>query len=156
MALHTGFTAQTWRQAPVFGNRCAEPEDVEHADAVFALGDTLNGRPIDMGKPAPVIWYGDDEEEFAALVVQAEAHETEEGDTMEVMGLLLPTGQTAVALRQDVELVDDKDPVWRALLSADIGAEDFDDDGAEWADPHASDWDDGDLDEAEVADESED
>src|SRR5687768_8565652 len=98
MTLHPGFTAQTWRQAAVFGNRCAEPADVEAAAAVFALGDTFNGRPIDMGKPAPVIWYGEEEEEFAALVVQAEAHETEEGDTMEVMGLLLPSGQTAVAL----------------------------------------------------------
>jgi hypothetical protein len=146
MTLHPGFTASDWRQVPVFGGRCAEPSDVEHAVAVFALGDTLNGRPIDMGKPAPAIWYGE-EDEFAALIVQAEAHETDDGETMQVIGLLLPSGQTAVALLHDLDLVDEADPVWRALLTADTSGlddddDDYNDDGAEWADPHASDWED--------------
>lgn len=144
MTFHPGFTAANWRQAPVFGGRCADPADVESADAVFALGDTFNGRPVDMGKPAPVIWYRE-EEEFAALVVQAEAHETDDGETLEVMGLLLPGGQTAVALLEDLEMVDDADPVWRALLTADApeaDGDDYDDQGAEWADPHAADWED--------------
>ena len=131
MIAHPGFNAKTWRQAPVFDGHCASPTDVEHAVAVFAIADTLNGRPMPLSKPAPVIWYAEDEE-FAALVVQAEAHETDDGP-MEFLGLLLPTGGTAVVPPDDVEFVSGADPVWRSLLMADQEAADDDEDGAEWA-----------------------
>jgi hypothetical protein len=129
---HPGFSAKTWRAARAFGGRCATPGDVDGADAVFALGDTLNGRPLPIGKPAPVIWY-DEDEEFAALVVQAEAHETEDDVTLEMVGLLLPNGETAVAAIEDVEFVEDTDPVWLALLEADGAEEEDDEDAADWA-----------------------
>ncbi len=133
MTAHPGFSARTWRSARTFGGHCATPADVEGADAVFALGDTLNGRPLSIEKPAPVIWY-DEDEEFAALVVQAEAHETEDDITLEMLGLLLPSGETAVVPLEDVEFVDEHDPVWQALLEADTGDEEGDaDDGAQWA-----------------------
>ena len=134
MTAHPGFSARTWRAARVFGDHCATPADVEGADAVFALGDTFNGRPLSIDKPSPVIWY-DEDEEFAALVVQAEAHETEDHGTLEMVGLLLPSGETAVAHLEDVEFVDEDDPVWLALLEADsdVDAEDSETDGAEWA-----------------------
>lgn len=143
MTAHPGFSAKTWRSAPTFGGRCATPADVEGAEAVFALGDTLNGRPLPIDKPSPVIWY-DEDEEFAALVIQAEAHETDDG-ALEMMGLLLPNGDTAVAPLEDVEFVDDHDPVWLALLEADESGGDEDEDendGAEWAseDLEDSDW----------------
>jgi hypothetical protein len=121
--------------APTFSGHCATPADVEGADAVFALGDTLNGRPLPIEKPAPVIWY-DEDEEFAALVIQAEAHETEEQVTLEMVGLLLPNGETAVAHLEDVEFVDEHDPVWLALLEADREGDSEEiegDEGAEWA-----------------------
>jgi len=133
MTARPGFTAQTWRQAPVFDGHCATPADVERAAAVFALADTFNGRPLPLPKPSPVIWYAEDEE-FAALVVQAEAHETDEDGALEFLGLLLPGGGTAVVFAEDVEFVDASDPVWRSLLEADGGGEDEDgDEGAEWA-----------------------
>lgn len=133
MTASPGFTAKTWRHAPVFDGHCATPADVEHANAVFALADTFNGRPMPIAKPAPVIWYSEDEE-FAALVVQAEAHETDDDGSMEVLGLLLPTGGTAVVPPDDVEFVSGTDPVWRSLLMADREAADDEEDGAEWAD----------------------
>ena len=129
MTARPGVSAADWRSAKTFSGHVAAPSDVEQADAVFALGDTFNGRVLEMAKPQPVIWYGEDEE-FAALVVQAEVHETEEGETLEVLGLLLPNGDTAVAFLEDVEQVDDADPVWLSLLEADQD----DEDGAEWAD----------------------
>jgi hypothetical protein len=133
MTAHPGFTARTWKSARTFGGHCATPADVEGADAVFALGDTLRGRPLPLDKPAPVIWY-DEDEEFAALVIQAEAHETEDDIKLEMVGLLLPNGETAVAHLEEVEFVDERDPVWLALLDADIGGADNDaDDGAQWA-----------------------
>ena len=135
MTAHPGFTASNWKNAPVFGGHCATPADVEGADAVFALSDTINGRPKVMDKPAPVIWYSDDEE-FAALVVQAETHETEDDGVLDFLGLLLPAGETAVVFPDDVEFVDANDPVWLALLEADRGGgEDLsgEGDGAEWA-----------------------
>jgi hypothetical protein len=92
----------------------------------------LHGRPLAIEKPAPVIWY-DEDEEFAALVIQAEAHETEDDITLEMVGLLLPNGETAVAPLDEVEFVDERDPVWLALLEADSGGADNDDDGAQWA-----------------------
>lgn len=133
MTASPGFTAKTWRLAPVFDGHCATPADVEHANAVFALADTFNGRPMPIAKPAPVIWYSEDEE-FAALVVQAEAHETDDDGSMEFLGLLLPTGGTAVVPPDDVEFVSGADPVWRSLLAADQEAADDEEDGAEWAD----------------------
>ena len=140
MTAHPGFSANSWRQARTFGGHCATPADVEGADAVFALGDTFHGRPLPIEKPAPVIWY-DEDEEFAALVIQAEGHETEEDVSLEMVGLLLPNGDTAVAHLEDVEFVDEHDPVWLALLEADETDEDAED-GAEWAseDMSETDW----------------
>ena len=67
-------------------------------------------------------------------MVQAEAHETEDDVLLEMVGLLLPNGETAVAHLEDVEFVTDSDPVWLALLEADTAPEgEEDDDGAEWA-----------------------
>jgi hypothetical protein len=134
MTARPGFTIGNWRSAPVFDGHCATPADVEGAAAVFALADTLNGRPLQMDKPAPVIWYSEDEE-FAALVVQAEAHETEDDGILEFLGLLLPSGETAVVFADDLEFVQPTDPVWLALLEADGGGEDDKEekDGAEWA-----------------------
>ena len=37
---------------------------------------------------------------------------------MEVLGLILPDGDSAVALLDDVDLVDDTDPTWRALVAS--------------------------------------
>lgn len=113
-----GFTASDWPYASVFKGRCATPHDVDAGAAVFALGDTFNGRPLVMSLPQPVIWYEEDEE-FAALVVQAEVHETEEGETLRVLGLLLPQGRTAVGFTEDVDEVAATDPVWVSLLEAD-------------------------------------
>ncbi len=135
MTAHPGFSARTWKSARTFGGHCATLADVEGADAVFALGDTLHGRPLPIDKPSPVIWY-DEDEEFAALVVQAEAHETEDDVKLEMLGLLLPNGETVVAPLEDVEFVDESDPVWLALLEADgpePEANEDEDDGAEWA-----------------------
>jgi hypothetical protein len=133
MSARPGFTVTSWRAAPVFDGHCATPADVEGAAAVFALADTLNGRPLQMAKPAPVIWYAEDEE-FAALVVQAEAHETDDDGVLEFLGLLLPGGETAVVFADDIEFVDAADPVWQALLEADGGgSEEEEEDGAEWA-----------------------
>jgi hypothetical protein len=132
MTTRPGFTVASWRDAPVFDGHCATPADVEGAAAVFALADTLNGRPLPMDKPAPVIWYAEDEE-FAALVVQAEAHETEDDGALDFLGLLLPGGGTAVVFPDDVEFVKPTDPVWVSLLAADSEAADDEEDGAEWA-----------------------
>jgi len=112
-----GFTAADWPLAGTFKGRCATPHDVDSGAAVFALGDTFNGRALAMDLPKPVIWYEEDEE-FAALVVQAEVHETQDGDELEVLGLLLPQGRTAVGFPEDVEEVDPADPVWLSLVEA--------------------------------------
>ena len=146
MARPTGYDAQTWKETKAFTGRCARPEDVEAGDAVFALGDTHHGHPIDMGMPAAVIWY-DEEEEFAAVVIQAEAHESQTGEELEVLGLLMPRGRTAVAFMEDVEFVEETDHTWQALLEADLEeGEDEDDDGDDDGD---DDDDDGDYDPAE-------
>ncbi len=113
-----GFSAKDWPLAAVFKGRCANPHDVDAGAAVFALGETLNGRPFVMDLPQPVIWYEEDEE-FAAIVVQAEVHETEDGETLEVLGLLLPSGRTAIGFHEDVDEVDGTDPVWLSLIEAD-------------------------------------
>jgi hypothetical protein len=133
-----GYTAADWAWASTFKGRCATPHDVDAGAAVFALGDTLNGRPLPLSLPQPVIWY-DDDEEFAALIVQAEVHETEDGDTLEVLGLLLPHGRTVVGFMDDVDEVDATDPVWVSLLEADRSAAneqatEEDEGGLYWAD----------------------
>jgi hypothetical protein len=120
----TPFTIRDWHAAPVFTGRVATEEDVNTGTAVYALSDTLNGRAIDGEFPQPVIWY-DEDDEYGALIVQAEAHDTEEGDTLEVLGLLLPNGETVVAFADDVDEVDATDPFWVALVEA----FDEDDDG---------------------------
>ncbi len=104
-----GFSAADWAKAVVFAGRCASVEDVNGGRAVFAL-------------PQPVIWYDDSEGEevaMAALIVQAEVHETADGERLEVLGLLLPSGETRIAFVEDVEEVDAGDPVWRDLIDTD-------------------------------------
>lgn len=137
-----GFDEHNWDALKVLAGRCAAPHDVDTGAAVFALGDTLNGRPLDWMLPQPVIWYHEDEE-FAAVVVQAESHETETGETLEALGLVLPTGKTAIAFTEDVEEVDAVDPTWVALVKADL-------------DPIEDDEDDDVLDEDEASGEDED
>jgi hypothetical protein len=127
MSARPGFDAFTWKLVRPFEGHCAAPADVESARAVFALSDTFNGRVMAIAKPAPVVWFGEDEE-FAALVIQAEVHETEDGEEMQVLGLLLPNGDTAVALLDDVEMVEESDPAWLSLLEADLEDEDDEDD----------------------------
>lgn len=123
-----GFTAATWPTVPVFRDVVATPHDVDGAAAVFALGDTVNGRTMRrFDLPQPVIWW-DDEDEIGALAVQAEQHETDEGDTLEVLGLLLPDGSTSVAMLEDVEVVDGFDPEWIALIRVETHQIDDDED----------------------------
>lgn len=141
MARPKGYDALTWKEAMAFSGRCARPEDVEAGDAVFALGDTHHGHPIDMGMPAAIIWY-DEEEEFAAVVIQAEAHESQTGEELEVLGILLPRGRTAVAFMEDVEFVEETDHTWQALLEADL------EEGAD-EDEDEDDFDEGEYDPAE-------
>ncbi len=145
MARPKGYDALTWKEAKAFSGRCARPEDVEAGDAVFALGDTHHGHPIDMGMPAAIIWY-DEEEEFAAVVIQAEAHESQTGEELEVLGVLLPRGRTAVAFMEDVEFVEETDHTWQALLEADLeeGADEDEDE-----DEDEDDFDEGEYDPAE-------
>lgn len=117
-----GYDVDDWRRLAAFAGALATLEDVQAGRAVFALGDTQGGRPIDMEMPQPVIWW-EDEGEVAAVAVQAEAHEAETGELMEVLGLILPDGGSAVALLEDVDLVDDSDPVWRRLVDEAVGDE---------------------------------
>ncbi|WP_296599211.1 hypothetical protein [Phenylobacterium sp.] len=122
-----GFDTDDWSRLPAFTGRVATLDDVQARRAIFALDDTQNGRPIDMDLPQPVIWWADDGEQ-AAIAVQAEAHDGDDGETMEVLGLILPDGEGAVALLEDVDLVDDTDPTWRSLVEAAVGDETGDDD----------------------------
>lgn len=121
-----GYDSEDWSRLKPFTGAVATLEDVQNRVAIFALGDTSGGRPIDMELPQPVIWWEDDGE-VAAVAVQAEAHDSDEGETMEVLGLVLPDGGGAVALLEDVDLVDDSDPVWRRLVTEAIGDETGDD-----------------------------
>ena len=125
----TGFDVDDWTRLKPFVGALATLDDVQRRVAIFALGDTQNGRPIDMELPQPVIWW-DDDGEVAAVAVQAEAHETEDGEIMEVLGLILPDGGGAVALLDDVDLVDDSDPIWRRLVTEAIGDETGEEDEA--------------------------
>ena len=113
----TGYTADSWLHAPVFVGRPALQADVSGGAAVFALGDTHGAEAADLGDPLPqpAIWY-DDDAVLAVIVVQAERHETPEGEVLEPLGLLLPDGRTAVGFLDDVDLVDASDPVWRDLV----------------------------------------
>ena len=129
-----GFTAQDWPTLATFQGRCASPHDVDAGAAIFALGDTFNGRTLQMQLPQPVIWY-DEDEEFAAVVVQAEVHETEEGEVLQVLGLVLPHGRTVIGFVDDIDEVDATDPVWLSLLEADEAPEDPQEDpDAAWDD----------------------
>ncbi|RAK56536.1 hypothetical protein [Phenylobacterium deserti] len=123
-----GFDVDDWTRLPAFVGVIATLEDVQSRKAVFALNETENARPIEMELPQPVIWWSEDGQE-AAVAVQAEAHDTDEGETMEVLGLILPDGGGAVALLEDVDLVDDSDPVWRELVAGATGEETGEDEG---------------------------
>lgn len=111
-----GFDVDDWARLTPFKGAVATLDDVQAGKAVFALGDTEEARVIDMELPQPVIWWEDDGEQ-AAVIVQAEAHVGPDGDLMEVLGLILPDGGGAVALLDDVDLVDDTDPTWRDLVA---------------------------------------
>ncbi len=111
-----GFDVDDWSRLTPFAGAVATLDDVQAGKAVFALGDTEEARVIDMELPQPVIWWEDDGEQ-AAVIVQAEAHVGPDGDLMEVLGLILPDGGGAVALLDDVDLVDDTDPTWRDLVA---------------------------------------
>ena len=125
-----GYDVDDWSRLRPFAGALATLDDVQRRAAIFALGDTQGGRPIEMEMPQPVIWW-DDDGEVAAVAVQAEAHETEDGEIMEVLGLILPDGGGAVALLEDVDLVDDSDPIWRRLVTEAIGDETGEEDEAD-------------------------
>ncbi|MGA0605847.1 hypothetical protein ACO2Q0_07580 [Phenylobacterium sp. VNQ135] len=118
-----GFDVDDWSRLKAFAGRVATLDDVQARRAVFALADTLDPRPLDMALPQPVIWWEEDGEQ-AAVAIQAEAHLNTEGETMEVLGLILPDGEGAVALLDDVDLVDDTDPTWRDLVSRAVDSAD--------------------------------
>jgi len=110
-----GFDAEDWTRLKPFTGAVATLDDVQARRAVFALGETDDPRPIAMDLPQPVIWW-DDAAGQAAVAVQAETHLGPDGEEMEVLGLILPDGGGAVALLEDVDLVDAADPVWRDLV----------------------------------------
>ena len=118
-----GYDVDDWSRLKPFTGAVATLDDVQARKAVFALGDTEDPRVIDMELPQPVIWWEDDGEQ-AAVIVQAEAHVGSDGEVMEVLGLILPDGGGAVALMDDVDLVDDTDPTWRDLVANAIDADD--------------------------------
>lgn len=111
-----GFDAEDWTRLTPFVGAVATLNDVQARRAVFALGDTDDPRPIVMDLPQPVIWWDEDGEQ-AAVAVQAETHLGPDGEEMEVLGLILPDGGGAVALMEDVDLVDATDPTWRELVT---------------------------------------
>ena len=122
-----GFDVDDWSRLKAFTGAIATLDDVQARRAVFALGDTDDPRLLDMDLPQPVIWW-DDEGEQGAVAVQAESHLGAGGETMEVLGLILPDGDAVVVLLDDVDLVDDTDPTWRALVANAIDASAVDDD----------------------------
>jgi hypothetical protein len=122
-----GFDVDDWSRLKPFTGAVATLEDVQARKAVFALGDTEESWTLDMDLPQPLIWWEDDGEQ-AAVAVQAEAHVGSDGETMEVLGLILPDGGSAVALMDDVDLVDDTDPTWRDLVASAVDGSDGDDD----------------------------
>jgi hypothetical protein len=110
-----GFDVDDWRRLAPFTGRVATLDDVQAKRAVFALSDTEDARPMEMALPQPVIWWDEDGEQ-AAVAVQAESHVGPDDEVMEVLGLILPDGEGVVALLEDVDLVDDTDPTWWALV----------------------------------------
>jgi hypothetical protein len=121
-----GFDVDDWRRLTAFSGAVATLDDVQSRRAVFALADTTDPRPLDMDLPQPLIWWEEDGEQ-AAVAVQAEAHTGPDGEAMEVLGLILPDGGAAVALLEDVDLVDDSDPTWRDLVARAIDEGEADD-----------------------------
>jgi hypothetical protein len=111
-----GFDAEDWTRLKPFTGAIATLDDVQARRAGFALADTDDPRPIAMDLPQPVIWWDEDGEQ-AAVAVQAEVHTGDDGEPMEVLGLILPDGGGAVALMDDVDLVDASDPTWRDLVT---------------------------------------
>lgn len=111
-----GFDVDDWRRLEPFTGAVATLDDVQARRAIFALVDTVSPRLLDMDLPQPLIWWDDDGEQ-AAIAVQAEVHGGPDGETMNVLGLILPDGGAAVALMDDVDLVDDTDPAWRDLVA---------------------------------------
>ena len=122
-----GFDADDWSRLKPFVGAVATLDDVQARRAVFALAETDDPRPIQMDLPQPVIWWEEDGEQ-AAVAVQAETHLGPDGEEMEVLGLILPDGEGAVALREDVDLVDDTDPTWRDLVTCAVDPSAADDD----------------------------
>jgi hypothetical protein len=120
-----GFDVDDWRRLRPFTGAVASLDDVQAGRAVFALADTADPQPIEMELPQPLIWW-EEEGEQAAIAVQAEAHVGEDGELMEVLGLILPDGGSAIALLEDVDLVDDTDPTWRDLVTRAVDAADDD------------------------------
>ena len=112
-----GFDVDDWSRLKAFTGAVATLEDVQARRAVFALADTISPHPLVIDLPQPLIWWEDDGEQ-AAVAIQAEVHTNSDGETMEVLGLILPDGGSAVALLDDVDLVDDTDPTWRALVES--------------------------------------
>ena len=110
-----GYDVEDWTRLKPFAGAVATLEDVQAKRAVFALADTQDPRPMDLPLPQPVIWWEEDGEQ-AAVAVQAEIHINADDEEMEVLGLILPDGGAAVALMEDVDLVDDSDPTWRDLV----------------------------------------
>lgn len=122
-----GFDADDWSRLKPFTGAVATLDDVQARRAVFALGETDDPRVIDMDLPQPVIWWEEDGEQ-AAVIVQAETHLGNDGEEMQVLGLILPDGEGAVALMEDVDLVDDTDPTWRDLVTRAINPSAADED----------------------------
>lgn len=124
-----GFDTDDWDRFTPFTGRAASLDDVDAKRAVFALGDTEDARPLDMALPQPAIWWDDEADGTgqAAVIVQAEAHriEGDEGpEMMEVVGLILADGGAAVALLEDVDLVEPSDPTWRGLVESAVEGDD--------------------------------
>ncbi|QTC92542.1 hypothetical protein [Brevundimonas goettingensis] len=111
-----GYDIDDWSRLTAFTGRVATLDDVQAKRAVFALDDTDRPFPLDLDLPQPVIWWEEDGEQ-AAVAVQAECHTTAEGEEMEVVGLILPAGEAAIALLEDLDIVDDTDPTWRKLVA---------------------------------------
>lgn len=118
-----GFDVDDWMRLKAFAGAVATLDDVQARRAVFALGDTEAPAVLDMELPQPLIWWDEDGEQ-AAVAVQAESHVGPDGEVMEVLGLILPDGASAVALLDDVDLVDDTDPTWRALVTGAVDGAD--------------------------------
>lgn len=110
-----GFDVDDWSRLKAFTGAVATLEDVQARRAVFAMADTVSPHPLVMDLPQPLIWWEEDGEQ-AAVAIQAEIHTNSDGEVMEVLGLILPDGGSAVALLDDVDLVDDTDPTWRGLV----------------------------------------